>query len=129
SSIDYDAYAALVERQVAAGIDGIVPCGTTGESPTLNHDEHGDLIKKTVELAAGRTKVIAGTGSNSTAEAVHLTKRATKDGVDGVMLVNPYYNKPSQAGLYEHFRTIAEVTDLPVVLYNIKGRTGVNVEV
>lgn len=129
STIDYDRYAALIERQIAAGIDGIVPCGTTGESPTLAHDEHAELIRKTVEFAAGRTRVIAGTGSNSTAEAVQLTEHAARDGVDAVMLVNPYYNKPSQRGLYEHFKTIANVTSLPVVLYNIQARTGVNVEV
>lgn len=127
-SIDYGAYRELVERQVEAGIAGIVPCGTTGESPTLSHDEHRDLIRKTVEFVEGRTKVVAGTGSNSTLEAIELTKAACADGVDGVMLVNPYYNKPSQEGLYRHFHTIAEVSTVPVVVYNIQGRTAVNLE-
>ena len=129
SAIDFDAYAKLLERQIKGGVAGVVPCGTTGESPTLNHEEHAELIRKTVEIAAGRTKVIAGTGSNSTSEAVALTEHAARDGVDAVMLVNPYYNKPSQVGLFEHFRAVASVTELPVVVYNIQGRTGVNVEV
>ncbi len=129
SSIDYEAYAALIERQARAGITGIVPCGTTGESPTLNHEEHQDLIRKTVELVNGRMQVVAGTGSNSTGEALELTKSACGAGVDAVMLVNPYYNKPSQEGLYQHFKTIAEASSVPVVLYNIQGRTGVNVAV
>lgn len=128
-SVDYGAYRELIERQVAAGVSGIVPCGTTGESPTLSHAEHRELVRKTVELAAGRTKVIAGTGSNSTAEAVALTQEACSDGADAVMLVNPYYNKPSQEGLYRHFKTVAEASKVPVVLYNIKGRTAVNLEV
>ena len=128
-SVDYGAYRELIERQVAAGVSGIVPCGTTGESPTLSHAEHRELVRKTVELAAGRTKVIAGTGSNSTAEAVALTQEACSDGADAVMLVNPYYNKPSQEGLYRHFKTVAEASKVPVVLYTIKGRTAVNLEV
>lgn len=126
--IDFDAYAKMIEMQVAAGVAGVVPCGTTGESPTLSHSEHEELIRKTVEFAAGRCKVIAGTGSNSTAEACRLTESASSDGVDAVMLVNPYYNKPTQEGLYQHFKKIASVSSVPVVLYNIKGRTAVNVE-
>ena len=128
-SIDYGALRNLLDRQVAAGITGVVPCGTTGESPTLSHEEHRELIRKTVEFCDGRTQVIAGTGSNSTQEAIELTKAAVSDGVDAVMLVNPYYNKPSQEGLYRHFRTVAEAAGKPVVLYNIQGRTGVNLSV
>ena len=127
SKIDYDVYAALIERQIKAGC-GIVPCGTTGESPTLSHDEHAELIRRTVEIVNGRVQVIAGTGSNSTAEAIDLTRQACEAGVDAVMLVNPYYNKPTQEGLYLHFKAIAEKSTKPVVLYNIRGRTAVNVE-
>lgn len=127
--IDYDAYKKLIETQVNAGISGIVPCGTTGESPTLSHEEHRELIRKTVEIVNGRTRVIAGTGSNSTMEAVKLTRDACDDGVDAVMLVNPYYNKPNQEGLYRHFRETANASSKPVIVYNIKGRTGVNIEV
>jgi 4-hydroxy-tetrahydrodipicolinate synthase len=128
-SIDYGAYKEIVERQVRSGVSGIVPCGTTGESPTLSHKEHRELIEKTVEFVNGRIKIIAGTGSNSTAEAMELTMEACRVGVDAVMLVNPYYNKPSQEGLYRHFKTIAEASTKPVMIYNIKGRTAVNVEV
>lgn len=127
--IDYGAYRELVERQISAGIVGIVPCGTTGESPTLDHKEHRDLIAKSVEYAKGQIQVIAGTGSNSTKEAIELTKAANDLGVDAVMLVNPYYNKPSQEGLYRHFASIADISSSPVVLYNIQGRTAVNLEV
>lgn len=118
----------LVERQIAGGIDGLVPTGTTGESPTLTHPEHDRVIEITVESAGKRVPVIAGTGSNSTAEALRLTRHAKEAGADGCLLVNPYYNKPSQEGLYRHFMTIADV-GLPVVLYNIPGRTGVTLEV
>ncbi len=129
SKIDYDAYQKIIEKQIEAGISGIVPCGTTGESPTLTHQEHRELIRKTVEYVKGRTSIIAGTGSNSTEEAVSLTRDACEDGVDAVMLVNPYYNKPNQEGLYRHFKATAEASSKPVIVYNIKGRTGVNVEV
>ncbi|MCB1139480.1 MAG: 4-hydroxy-tetrahydrodipicolinate synthase [Leptospiraceae bacterium] len=128
ASIDFGAYRELVEKQVAAGLAGVVPCGTTGESPTLSHQEHRELIQKTVEFVNGRMAVIPGTGSNSTKEAMELTADACSMGVDGVMLVNPYYNKPSQEGLYQHFKAIAEKSSKPVVLYNIKGRTAINVE-
>lgn len=128
SKIDYEAFGKLIERQIAAGVTGVVPCGTTGESPTLSHEEHAELIEQTVKLVKGRVQVIAGTGSNSTGEAIELTEQACKAGVDAVMLVNPYYNKPSQEGLYRHFKTIAEHSAKPVVLYNIRGRTAVNVE-
>jgi 4-hydroxy-tetrahydrodipicolinate synthase len=128
SKIDYDAYQKLIEKQIEAGVSGIVPCGTTGESPTLTHKEHLELIKKTVEFVQGRAMVIAGTGSNSTQEALEMTKQACDYGVNAVMLVNPYYNKPTQEGLYRHFKTIAENSSVPVILYNIKGRTAVNIE-
>ena len=127
--IDFDAYLRLVDIQIAAGVRGIVPCGTSGESPTLSHAEHRELIAQTVKRAQGRIQVLAGTGSNSTQEAIELTEAACKDGVDAVMLVNPYYNKPTQRGLIEHFLKVAEHSSVPIMLYNIKGRTGVNIEV
>ncbi len=118
----------LVEFHVAHGTDGIVPCGTTGESPTLSHEEHRRVIEIVVETAGRRLAVIAGTGSNSTREAIELTRHAKAVGADGALLVNPYYNKPTQEGLYQHFRAIAEAVDLPLLVYNIAGRTAVNVE-
>ncbi|NCN08676.1 MAG: 4-hydroxy-tetrahydrodipicolinate synthase [Leptospira sp.] len=124
-AIDYDSYFRLLDLQIQAGVDGVVPCGTTGESPTLGHDEHSELIQKTVQYANKRIKVIAGTGSNSTKEAVQLTEQACKDGVDGVLSVNPYYNKPTQDGLTRHFQEIADHSSVGVMLYNIPGRTGV----
>jgi len=126
--VDEKAFARIVEFQIAQGIDGLVPCGTTGESPTLSHAEHDRLIATTVELVGKRVPVIAGTGSNATSEAVRLSKHAESSGVDALLLVNPYYNKPTQKGLYLHFRTIADSVGIPCVLYNIKGRTGVNLE-
>jgi len=128
SQIDYDAYAKLLERQIAGGVAGVVPCGTTGESPTLTHEEHSELIRRTVSLVKKRVQVIAGTGSNSTAEAIELTKAACSDGVDAVMIVNPYYNKPTQEGLFRHFEAVAGVSSVPVMVYNIRGRTVVNIE-
>jgi 4-hydroxy-tetrahydrodipicolinate synthase len=118
----------LVELHVKSGTDAIVPCGTTGESPTLSHDEHRRMVELTVSAAAGRIPVIAGTGSNSTSEAIDLTKHAERAGVQGALVVNPYYNKPTQEGLYRHFRTVAEATSLPILVYNIQGRTAVNIE-
>jgi 4-hydroxy-tetrahydrodipicolinate synthase len=118
----------LVEMHVAHGTDGIVPCGTTGESPTLSHDEHKRVVEIVVEAAGGRLNVIAGTGSNATSEAIELTAHAKKAGATGALVVNPYYNKPTQEGLYRHFRAVAEAVDMPIVLYNIAGRTAVNVE-
>ena len=118
----------LVELHVKSGTDGIVPCGTTGESPTLSHDEHRHMVELTVAAAAGRLPVIAGTGSNSTTEAIDLTKHAARAGAQGALVVNPYYNKPTQEGLYRHFRAVAEATDLPILVYNIQGRTAVNIE-
>jgi 4-hydroxy-tetrahydrodipicolinate synthase len=124
--IDYDSYHLLLERQIKAGVSGVVPCGTTGESPTLTYDEHSELIRKTVEICHGKIRVIAGTGSNSTKEAIELTEHASKDGVDGILSVNPYYNKPTQEGLFLHFSAIAKSSNSPVMLYNIPGRTAVN---
>ncbi|HEX2501589.1 MAG TPA: 4-hydroxy-tetrahydrodipicolinate synthase [Methylomirabilota bacterium] len=119
----------LVEFHVAHGTDGLVPCGTTGESPTLTHEEHKRVVEIVIQEARGRIPVVAGTGSNSTAEAIELTRHAAKAGAAGALLVTPYYNKPTQMGLYEHFRAIAEaVPDLPLIVYNIQGRTAVNVE-
>lgn len=120
--VNYDTFAKLIEAQVAAGIDGIVPVGTTGESPTLDVDEHGKVIEKAIELAAGRIKVIAGTGANSTSEAIELTRHAKDAGADGTLQVTPYYNKPNQEGLYRHFSAVADL-GLPVVLYNVPGRS------
>jgi len=118
----------LVEFHVTNGTDALVPCGTTGESPTLSHDEHKRLVETVVQAAAGRIPVVAGTGSNSTAEAIDLTKHAEGAGARGALVVNPYYNKPTQEGLYRHFRAVAEATGLPILVYNIQGRTAVNVE-
>lgn len=127
--VDYDGFRQLIEAQIAGGVDGIVPVGTTGESPTLSHDEHRDVIKAAVEIAAGRVKVVGGTGSNSTEEAIGLTQDAEKTGADGALIVAPYYNKPSPEGLYRHFRAIAENTKLPIILYSIPGRCGIEIGV
>ncbi|MDH4081549.1 MAG: 4-hydroxy-tetrahydrodipicolinate synthase [Nitrospira sp.] len=124
--VDERALAELIEWQIAKGTSGIVPCGTTGESATLSHDEHNRVIELTVEVVRRRVPVIAGTGSNSTDEAITLTRHAKQAGVDGALLITPYYNKPTQEGLYRHYKAIAEAVDLPLVLYNIPGRTGVN---
>ena len=129
NEVDYDAFRALVEAQIAGGVDGIVPVGTTGESPTLSHEEHMEVIRKCIEYAAGRCQVIAGTGSNSTEEAIEMTKEAAAMGADGTLQVCPYYNKPSQEGLYRHFKAIAESTELPVLLYSIPGRSGIEIAV
>src|SRR5689334_20474335 len=126
--VDETALRALVEWQVAQGTPTISPVGTTGEAPTLTHEEHERVIALVVEAAAGRARVMAGTGSNSTAEAIRLTRFAARAGADGALLVAPYYNRPNQEGLYRHFAMIADAVDLPLVLYNIPGRTGRNVE-
>jgi len=128
SAVDFDALDALVDEQIRAGVDAVVPCGTTGESPTLTHDEHDRVIERVVRRAAGKASVVAGTGSNSTAEALRLTTRAAECGADAAMIVAPYYNRPSQRMLFEHYRTFAEKCLLPIVIYNIPSRTGVNVE-
>ena len=124
--VDERALAELIEWQIANGTNGIVPCGTTGESATLSHREHDRVIELTVEVVHRRVPVIAGTGSNSTEEAITLTKHAKQAGADGALLITPYYNKPTQEGLYRHYKAVAEAVDLPLVLYNIPGRTGVN---
>jgi len=118
----------LVEMHVAQGTDGIVPSGTTGESPTLSHDEHRRVVEIVVEAARKRLHVIAGTGSNATSEAIELTTHAKKAGAAGALVVNPYYNKPTQEGLYRHFRAVADAVDIPILAYNIASRTAINVE-
>ena len=118
----------LIEWQIKNGTNGIVPCGTTGESPTLSEKEHEQVIKFTVDTVAKRVPVIAGTGSNSTSEAVHMTKYASKVGADGCLVVTPYYNKPTNRGLYLHFKAVADSVKVPIILYNIVGRTGKNIE-
>lgn len=127
--VDREAFRANVEAQVAAGVAGIMPVGTTGESPTLSVSEHLEVIQLAVECAAGRVKVVAGAGANCTEEAIELTVEAEQAGVDGTLQVCPYYNKPSQEGVYRHFRTIAEATSLPIVLYSIPGRCGIEIAV
>jgi len=122
--VDWDALARLIELQIEGGTQGLVPCGTTGESPTLSHDEHDKVIEFTVAKAAGRLPVVAGTGSNATAEAVRLTQHAKDAGADACLVVNPYYNKPTQQGMYDHIARLAEI-GLPIVLYNIPSRTGI----
>lgn len=128
-AVDQDAFRALIDAQVDAGIDGIVPVGTTGESPTLDHDEHIEVIRLSVESAAGRVQVVAGTGANSTNEAVSLTQAAEELGATGSLQVCPYYNKPSQDGLYRHFRSVAESTSLPIMLYSIPGRSVIEIAI
>ena len=118
----------LVEMHIASGTDGVIPCGTTGESPTLSHDEHRRLVELVVETARKRITVIAGTGSNATLEAVELTKHAERAGAQGALVVSPYYNKPTQEGLYRHFRAVADAVQIPIVVYNIASRTAVNIE-
>lgn len=127
-AVDEKALQKLVEDQIAAGVQGLVPMGTTGESPTLSHEEHIDVVAKVVKWTKGRVKVIAGTGSNSTAEALHLTAKAQDAGADASLQVVPYYNKPSQEGMYRHFLAVAEGVNLPLVVYNIAGRTAKNME-
>jgi len=124
--VDEQALRVLVREQVEAGIDGLVPCGSTGESATLTHAEHEQVIAATIDECAGRAKVIAGTGSNNTAEACSLTRFAAERGADGALLISPYYNKPTQQGHIEHYRAVAEAAGLPIIVYNIPGRTGVN---
>src|SRR5438270_2554129 len=125
--VDYGALGNLVDWHVAQGTDCLAPVGTTGESPTLDHTEHEKVIAAVVERARGRIKVMPGTGSNSTREALRLTKFAKRAGADGALMVGPYYNKPTQEGYYRHFATVADAVDLPIILYNIPGRTGSNI--
>ncbi|MFZ2398041.1 MAG: 4-hydroxy-tetrahydrodipicolinate synthase [Smithella sp.] len=124
--VDEEALRHLIEFQIANGVDGLVPCGTTGESPTLSHDEHDRVIEMTIDAAKKRVPVIAGTGSNSTAEALRLTRHAYEAGADGALIACPYYNKPTQEGLYQHFELIAKNVPIPIIPYNIPGRTGIN---
>ena len=127
--VDYPRLREQIEFQIESGTRCIVPVGTTGESPTLTHDEHERVIAETIQCVAGRVKVMAGTGSNSTAEALRLTVRAEKEGADATLQVAPYYNKPTQEGFYQHFRAVAEAVEIPVCVYNIPGRTGKEIEV
>src|SRR4030043_2292448 len=122
--IDEESLRELIEFQILNGTDGIVPCGTTGESATLSHEEHDRVIEITVDAVRKRVPVIAGTGSNSTAEALRLTRHAWEAGADGALMVCPYYNRPTQEGLYHHYRTIAEEVPIPIIIYNIPVRTG-----
>jgi len=124
--VDYEKLRELVEFQIAGGTDAIVPCGTTGESSTLDYDEHMQVITTVIEQVGKRVPVIAGTGSNSTAEAIELSQKAKEAGADGVLLVTPYYNKPTQEGLVRHYTAIADAVAIPQILYNVPGRTGVN---
>jgi 4-hydroxy-tetrahydrodipicolinate synthase len=125
-SVDHEALAKLVDRSIEAGTSAIVSVGTTGESATLSVDEHTEVIRRTIDVSAGRVPVIAGTGANSTSEAIHLTAAAKSAGADAALLVTPYYNKPPQEGLYRHFKAVAEAVDLPQILYNVPGRTAVD---
>jgi len=122
-AIDEEALRSLVEFQIKEGTDVIVPCGTTGESATLSHEEHERVVKIVAEAVAGRSKVLAGTGSNNTEEAIRLTRFARQAGADGALLITPYYNKPTQEGLYQHYAAVARAVDIPLVLYNVPGRT------
>lgn len=123
NALDEDAFRAHIDRQIKGGIDGLVPCGTTGESPTLSHEEHKRVIEITVSEAKGRVPVLAGTGSNNTAEAIEFTAFAKKAGADGALVIAPYYNKPTPEGIYRHFKAIADEVALPIVAYNVPGRT------
>ena len=126
NTVDEEAYRAFIERQITEGIHGLVPCGTTGESATLSHEEHERVIEICIDQAKGRVPVLAGAGSNNTSEAIRLALFAKRAGADGALLITPYYNKPTQEGLYQHFKAIAEAVDLPLVPYNVPGRTGCN---
>jgi 4-hydroxy-tetrahydrodipicolinate synthase len=126
--VDRDGLERVIEFVLAGGSDGIIPCGTTGESATLSHEEHEEVIRWTIEIVRKRVPVVAGTGSNSTGEAMRLTKSAEKAGADGALLISPYYNKPTQEGIFQHYKAIAETTRLPLIIYNIPGRTGSKIE-
>ncbi|MGA3176431.1 MAG: 4-hydroxy-tetrahydrodipicolinate synthase [Candidatus Acidiferrum sp.] len=127
-SLDESTLRALVKRQIAAGINFLVPCGTTGESPTLTHQEHLRVVEIAVELAKGKVPVLAGAGGYNTAEVITLSRELVDLGANGILSVTPYYNKPTQEGLYQHFKAIAEAVSLPIILYSVQGRTGVNIE-
>lgn len=126
--VDFDAFEKLIERQIQAGTHGLVPCGTTGESPTLSYSEHDEVIERCIKINKGRSKVLAGTGSNSTSEAIELTQHAEKAGADAALIMTPYYNKPNQEGIYQHFKAIHDATRIPIVIYNIPGRSVVDIK-
>lgn len=126
--VDEKKFRELIDLQIAGGIKAIIPCGTTGESATLSHDEHDRVVEIAIDQAGGRVLVIAGAGSNNTAEALRLTAKAKEAGAGAALLITPYYNKPTQQGLYEHFKKIAESVDIPIILYNVPGRTGVCID-
>ncbi|GAX59585.1 dihydrodipicolinate synthase [Candidatus Scalindua japonica] len=125
--VDYNKLGELVDYHIENGTNAIIPCGTTGESPTLTHEEHGEVIGKVIEVANGRIPIIAGTGSNNTREAINLTRHAKEKGADGSLLITPYYNKPTQQGLYDHYKAILEEVDIPIIIYNVPSRTGVSI--
>ena len=127
--VDYASLEKLIQTQLDAGIEGILAVGTTGESPTLSHEEHSEVIRKTVEFAKGKSIVVAGSGSNSTREAERLSREAQESGADALLLVAPYYNKPSQEGLFQHFDRVAEAVEIPIILYSIPGRCGIDIGV
>jgi 4-hydroxy-tetrahydrodipicolinate synthase len=127
-NVDWQSLEALIEFHIQSGTHGIVPCGTTGESATLTHQEHDEVIKAVITRVAKRVPVIAGTGSNSTDEAVRLTREAEKSGADGALMISPYYNRPTQEGIYQHYRTVASAVGIPVIVYNIPSRTGSKIE-
>jgi 4-hydroxy-tetrahydrodipicolinate synthase len=127
-SLDESTLRSLIQRQIGAGIDFLVPCGTTGESPTLTHEEHLRVVEITVETSAKRVPVLGGAGGYNTAEVISLARELATIGADGILSVTPYYNKPTQEGLYQHYRAIAEAVELPIILYSVQGRTGVNIE-
>ncbi len=129
NNVDYSSLSNVLEHLIRNGSNGLVPCGTTGESPTLSHDEHKKVIEETIRISDKRLPIIAGTGSNNTLEAIEYTNHAEKAGADGALVVTPYYNKPTQSGLYEHFKAIAEKTNLPILIYNIPGRSIVDMTI
>ena len=129
SEVDYDSFQKIIEWSIGQGSHGFVPCGTTGESPTLSHDEHKNVVEICIKIVDKRVPVIAGTGSNNTIEAIEFTKHAEESGADGALIVTPYYNKPTQEGLYLHYKKIAESTNLPIIIYNIPGRSIVDMSI
>ncbi len=129
NEVDYNSFVNIIEFLIKNGSNGLVPCGTTGESPTLSHEEHKKIIEETIRVADKRVPVIAGTGSNNTLEAIEYTTHAQENGADAALIVTPYYNKPTQSGLYEHFRIISEKTSLPIIIYNIPGRSIVDMSI
>ena len=127
-ALDEEGLRQLIEFHIENGVHGIVPCGTTGESATLSHEEHDRVVEIAVDQVKGRVPVVAGTGSNNTAEAIRLTAHAKKVGANGVLMISPYYNKPTQEGIYQHYKKVAEEVDIPIIVYNIPGRTASNIE-